>query len=57
MNFWYLGFIKIFFPNSKIIHVSRNPKDNCFSIYENLFEFPEGWNCDQEELAGILFNL
>ncbi len=51
INFWYLGFIKIFFPKAKIIHVSRNPKDNCLSIYENLFDYPEGWNSDQEELA------
>ena len=51
INFWYLGFIKIFFPNSKIIHVSRNPLDNCLSIFENLFEFPQGWDCDQSDLA------
>ena len=39
------------FPNSKVIHVSRNPKDNCLSIFENLFDYSEGWNSDQEELA------
>ncbi|OUW63094.1 MAG: hypothetical protein CBD61_03775, partial [Pelagibacteraceae bacterium TMED201] len=50
-NFWYIGFIKIFFPKAKIIHVSRNPKDNCLSIFENLFDYPEGWNSDQNELA------
>ena len=51
VNFWYLGFIKIIFPNSKIIHVSRNPLDNCLSIFENLFEYQQGWDCDQNELA------
>ena len=51
VNFWYLGFIKIFFPHSKIIHISRNPLDNCLSIFENLFEFQQGWDCDQSELA------
>lgn len=50
-NFWYLGFIKIFFPRSKIIHISRNPKDNCLSIFENMFDQAEGWNSDQEELS------
>ena len=50
-NFWYIGFIKHFFPNSKIIHCSRNSKDNCFSIYKNLFDVHEGWFYDQEELA------
>ena len=54
-NFWYLGFIKIFFPEAKIIHVFRNPKDNCLSIYENLFDAPEGWNSDQNELAEYYF--
>ena len=36
-NFIWIGFIKLFFPNSKIIHCSRNPKDNCLSIYKNYF--------------------
>jgi tetratricopeptide (TPR) repeat protein len=51
LNFWYVGFIKIFFPNSKIIHCKRNAKDNCFSIYKNLFDVHEGWCYDEEELA------
>jgi len=50
-NFWHIGFIKIFFPKAKIIHIFRNPKDNCLSIYENLFDYAEGWNSDQKELA------
>jgi len=50
-NFWFLGFIKHFFPNSKIIHCSRNPRDNCLSIYKNLFDVHEGWFYNQEELA------
>jgi len=50
-NFWYIGFIKIFFPNSKIIHCKRNSKDNCMSIYKNLFDIHEGWCYDEEELA------
>ena len=33
VNFWYLGFIKIFFHTQKIIHISRNPLDNCLSIF------------------------
>jgi len=36
-NFYWLGFIANFFPNSKIIHCVRNPEDNCLSIYKNLF--------------------
>jgi tetratricopeptide (TPR) repeat protein len=36
-NFIWIGFIKLFFPNSKIIHCSRNPKDNCLSLFKNYF--------------------
>jgi len=32
-NFLYLGLIKTLFPNSRIIHTSRNPFDNCLSVY------------------------
>ncbi len=52
-NFWYIGFIKIFFPNSKIIHSYRNPKDNCLSIFKNLFPdtTSEKWLYDQSEMG------
>ena len=50
-NFWYIGFLKIFFPNSKIIHCYRNPKDNCLSIYKNLFENNETWLFNQEDIG------
>ena len=36
-NFFWIGFISTLFPNSKIIHIKRNIKDNCLSIYKNLF--------------------
>ena len=35
LNFKYLGFIKILFPNSKIIIISRDFKDNLLSIFKN----------------------
>ena len=38
LNFMWIGFIKILFPNSKIIHCKRNPHDNCVSLYKNVFE-------------------
>ena len=40
-NFVWLGFIKLILPNSKIIHCTRNPMDNCMSIYKNYFQFSE----------------
>ncbi len=36
-NFLWIGFIKIFFPNSKIIITERNSKDVCLSIFKNNF--------------------
>ena len=55
-NFWFIGFIKKIFPNSKIIHCQRNPKDTCLSIFKNLFNQPQGWHCNEEELADY-FNI
>lgn len=32
-NFWHLGFIALAFPNAKIIHCRRDPRDNCLSCF------------------------
>ena len=51
-NFLWIGFIKIFFPGSKIIHCSRNPKDNCLSIFKNYFSSKTmHWAYDQTSIA------
>ena len=51
-NFLWLGFIKIFFPNSKIIHSYRNSKDNCLSIFKNYFPSNDMlWSFDQSDIA------
>ena len=51
-NFKWIGFIKIFFPNSKIIHCNRDPKDNCLSIYKNFFPAKEmNWCYNQNDIA------
>jgi tetratricopeptide (TPR) repeat protein len=36
-NFLVVGLIARIFPNAKIIHVSRDPMDNCLSIYFQYF--------------------
>ena len=36
-NFTYAGFIAKALPNSRIIHIRRNPMDACFSGYKQLF--------------------
>ena len=51
LNFLRIGFIKILFPNSKIIHCKRDPKDNCISIYKNFFEANVGFSYNPEELS------
>ena len=57
LNFRWIGFIKIFFPNSKIIHCSRDKKDNCLSLYKNSFDSDNlNWCYDQGELASY-YNL
>ena len=52
MNFRMLGFIRMLFPQSKIIHCSREAKDNCLSIYKNVFnESNIPWSYDISDLA------
>jgi hypothetical protein len=51
-NFNWIGLIKIFFPNSKIIHCKRNPQDNCLSIYKNNFSSTVlNWTYDQKDIS------
>ncbi len=51
-NFRWIGFIKLFFPNSKIVHCTRNPKDTCLSLFKNSFGSSEmNWVYSQEDIA------
>lgn len=43
-NFLHVGLIHLMFPNSKIIHVKRNPIDTCFSCYFQNFETGHGYS-------------
>jgi tetratricopeptide (TPR) repeat protein len=52
LNFQWLGFIKILFPNSKIVHCTRNLKDTALSIYKNAFDINSIiWGNDQSDLV------
>lgn len=47
-NFHYLGLIHILFPNSRIVHIRRNPLDTCLSCYFHSFtsiawSYDMGW--------------
>ena len=37
LNFKWIGIIKIIFPNSKIVHCTRDPMDICLSNFKNNF--------------------
>ncbi len=51
-NFKWIGFIKILFPQAKIIHSSRNPADSAFSIFRNVFDSPVlGWAYNHDYLT------
>ena len=56
LNFIWIGFIKIFFPGAKIIHCKRDPKDNCVSLYKNIFDGSLDFCYTQKEL-GDYYNL
>jgi len=49
--YWFIGFVKYFFPKAKFIHCERNPKDNCLSIFKNLFEDGQGWQYNEKEMV------
>ena len=50
LNFIWIGFIKIFFPNSKIIHCVRESKDNILSLYKNSFDEHLNFTYDFDDL-------
>lgn len=57
LNFKWIGFIKILFPKSKIIHCNRDSMDVCFSNFKNSFASKTvGFSFNLEKL-GIYFNL
>ena len=56
-NFRWLGFIKIFFPNSKIIHCSRNAKDVSLSLFKNSFASTDmNWTYSTDDIVNY-YNL
>ncbi len=51
-NFRWIGFIKIFFPGSKIIHCKRDAKDTCLSLYKNSFASRDmNWAYSENDIA------
>jgi hypothetical protein len=50
-NFRFVGVISIILPQAKLIHCRRNPLDNCWSIYKNLFADGHPYAYDLQELG------
>ena len=57
LNFKWIGFIKIVFPNAKIIHCDRDAMDTCFSNFKNSFQSYSLAFCYDLEKLGKFFNL
>tara|TARA_B100001121_G_scaffold218973_1_gene192266 strand:- start:8384 stop:9940 length:1557 start_codon:yes stop_codon:yes gene_type:complete len=56
LNFLWIGFIKLIFPQSKIIHIRRNLSDNFFSLYKNSFDGNMNWCYDKKDLFNYCSN-
>ncbi len=52
LNFRWIGFILSAFPHTKIIHLNRDPRATCWSIYKNYFTgIGNGYAYDMDNLA------
>ena len=50
-NFIWIGFIKLFFQNAKVIHIKRNSRDTFLSNYKNNFASKDmDWTYDPSEI-------
>ena len=57
LNFRWIGFMKLIFPNSKIIHCCRNSMDICYSNYKNSFSGSSLGFCYDLIKLGNYFNM
>ena len=50
-NFFYIGLIKVILPKAKIINCTRDPMDNCLSLFKNFFNEAHHYSYDMTELG------
>jgi tetratricopeptide (TPR) repeat protein len=50
-NFAQIGFIRLLFPNARIIHLRRDPLDNGLSIFITLFDHGHEYSYDLAEIG------
>jgi len=54
LNFQYIGFILSAFPEAKIVHLQRDARATCWSIYKHYFSSTgNGWAYNLDDLAGF----
>jgi tetratricopeptide (TPR) repeat protein len=53
LNFRYIGYILSAFPEAKIIHLKRDPRATCWSIYKHYFSKGNGFSYNQNDLASF----
>jgi len=52
MNFRYIGLILSAFPEAKIVHLKRDARATCWSIFKSYFDSDGiGYSYDQKDLA------
>jgi len=56
-NFVLIGFIKILFPDAKIIYCKRDAMDNCFSLFTHKFVDQSHGYCYNQKTLGKYYNL
>ncbi|MGB8170693.1 MAG: sulfotransferase [Chthoniobacteraceae bacterium] len=52
-NFMHLGLIEVLFPGSRIIHITREPLDNCLSCYFQNFTHGHEYTADLATLGSV----
>jgi len=55
-NFFRIGLIRVILPNARIIHCTRDPMDNCLSLFKCYFSEGHTYSYDMTEL-GCYYNL
>lgn len=51
LNFWHLGLVAIALPKARVIHCTRDIRDNAFSIFSQNFNPDQRWATDLSDIA------
>lgn len=51
LNFWHLGLVALAFPNARIVHCTRDIRDNGLSIFAENFTPEQRWATDLADIA------